>query len=137
MSGFFGAVSPIFVRLSWTKPPRSDERHLRQRGDNWRCYRRVPKKCKRYNDRGTIRLSLGTTSVETARIGRDELAAADDAYWASLALAGVGDRACRGLAFQRYDAARTAALAPGFHYRPLDQLVSERDVGDVAHSELG
>jgi glucan phosphoethanolaminetransferase (alkaline phosphatase superfamily) len=45
---------------------RSDERHLRQRGDHWHYYRRVPKKYARYDDRGTIRLALGTSSLETA-----------------------------------------------------------------------
>ena len=118
------------------KRSRSDQRHLRQRGDHWHYYRRVPKKFEGYDDRGTIRLALGTTSLETARIRRDELAAADDTYWAAMALAGAGGEGSRALAFQRYEAACTAALAAGFRYRPLEQLIDERDIEDVVRRLL-
>lgn len=118
------------------KRSRSAERYLRQRGEHWHYYRRVPKKYERYDDRGTIRLALGTTLQETARIRRDELAAADDAYWAAMALAGAGGEGSRALAFQRYEAARTAALDSGFRYRPMAQMVAEQDIEDLVRRLL-
>jgi integrase len=114
---------------------RDIDRHLRQRGGRWHYYRRVPKQFQRFDDRGTIRLALGTSSLETARIRRDELAYADEAFWAGMALAAAaedGDAdARRALARKRYEAARAAAMACGFRYRPVEQLVSEPHLDDV------
>lgn len=114
---------------------RDHDRHLRLRGGRWHYYRRVPKRFERFDDRGTIRLALGTSSLETARIRRDELAEADDAYWAGMALAATaeegGGKAQRTLALRRYEAARAAALACGFRYRPVEQLVGEHRLEDV------
>ncbi len=40
------------------------------------------------------------------------------------------------LAVQRHEAARTAALASGFRYRPLEQLIGERAIEDVVRRLL-
>lgn len=53
-----------------------------------------------------------------------------------MALAGAGGEGSRALAFQRYEAARTAALASGFRYRPLEQLIGEQDIEDVVRRLL-
>ena len=53
-----------------------------------------------------------------------------------MALGEVGGEGSRALAVQRYEAARTAALAAGFHYRPLDQLLGTRDVEDIVRRLL-
>jgi len=115
---------------------RSDDRHLRRRGEHWHYYRRVPKKYERFDTRGTIRLALGTTSLETARMRRNELAAADETFWSAMALGEAGGDGSRALALQRYEAARTAALASGFRYRPLDQMIGTRDVEDIVNRLL-
>jgi hypothetical protein len=77
---------------------RNDDRHLHLRGEHWHYYRRVPKKFERFDDRGTIRLALGTTSLETARLRRNELAAADETFWAAMALGETGGEGSRALA---------------------------------------
>jgi len=114
---------------------RDHDRHLRQRGGRWHYYRRVPKRFERFDDRGTIRLALGTSSLETARIRRDELAEADDAFWAGMALAAAAEHgegnARRALARRRYEAAMAAAMACGFRYRPVEQLTGEQHLEDV------
>jgi len=114
---------------------RDHDRHLRQRGGRWHYYRRVPKRFERFDDRGTIRLALGTSSLETARIRRDELAEADDAFWAGMALAAAAEdgegNARRALARRRYEAAMAAAMACGFRYRPVEQLTGEQHLEDV------
>lgn len=80
-------------------------------------------------------MALGTSSLETARLRRDELADADDAFWASMSLAlasNEGDtQSLRSLAHQRYKAARAAALVCGFRYRPVAQLIAEHQIEDV------
>lgn len=78
---------------------------------------------------------MGTSSLETARIKRDELAEADEAYWAGMALAAAaqdGDgNAQRAMERRRYEAARAAAMACGFRYRPVEQLTGEQHLEDV------
>jgi|AntAceMinimDraft_11_1070367.scaffolds.fasta_scaffold02101_7 hypothetical protein len=115
---------------------REGDRHLGRRGEHWHYYRRVPKKFGRHDRRGMVRLALGTISLETARLRRDELAAADEAYWAAMALSEAGGEDTKALALQRYEAARTAALAAGFRYRPLDQLIGTKDVEDIVRRLL-
>jgi len=65
-------------------------RYLQKRGHSWYYYRRVPAKFAAFDDRGTVRCALGTSSLDQARLRRDQLAVADDEYWASLALVEAG-----------------------------------------------
>ncbi|MEM0984948.1 MAG: hypothetical protein AAGJ32_01760 [Pseudomonadota bacterium] len=55
-------------------------------------------------------MALGISSLETARLGRDELAGAGDAFWAGMDMAAAaedGDTiAQRAMARRRYEAAR-------------------------------
>jgi len=122
-----------------TKLSKTD-RHLRQRGDHWHYYRRVPAKYQSIDQRGTIRLALGTTSLETARLRRDELAAADDEYWASLTLAEASSpqigRIDPRIAEHRYRAACAAAMAAGFTYRPMERLVQPENIEEVVERLL-
>ena len=62
------------------------DRFLRRRGARWHYYRRVPERFTPVDPRGTIRIALGTDSAEIARLRRDELAAADETFWAAAAL---------------------------------------------------
>lgn len=111
------------------------DRHLRKRGEHWHYYRRVPTKFQLVDGRGTIRIALGTSSIETARLRRDELVTADNEYWASLLLAeaasGQGLRYDPGIAEHRYRAACAAAMAAGFTYRPMERLVQSDNIEDV------
>lgn len=113
------------------------DKYLRRRGEHWHYYRRVPSKFQSFDSRGTIRLSLGTSSLEMARLRRDELAAADDEYWALLALAAASNSQDRGIdprvAEQRYRAACAAAMAAGFKYRPMDHLVQPGNIEEVVN----
>jgi hypothetical protein len=64
--------------------PKTSERYLERRGDNWHYVRRVPSEYSQLDQRHTIRKSLKTKSMEVACARRDALAEADDLYWASL-----------------------------------------------------
>lgn len=58
--------------------------YLKRRGDAWSYHRRVPKMYSGLDPRGTIRTSLGTSSLEIARARRDALARADEKLWRAL-----------------------------------------------------
>ncbi len=53
--------------------PADADRHLKLRGRRWRYVRRVPRTFEPADRRGTIQTSLRTTSLEVARLKRDEL----------------------------------------------------------------
>lgn len=56
--------------------------------DNDRHYKpRIPIRYAEFDDRGVIRFSLKTDSLDIARIRRDAQAQADDLFWASLVAA--------------------------------------------------
>lgn len=117
-----------------------DQKHLRQRRRHWHYYRRVPKKYQAYDNRGTIRRALGTVSLETACMRRDELVAADDEFWASMALADAtaqgGGIVRSDISEQRYRAACAQAMAAGFRYVPMDRLVDGAQIEDVVERML-
>ncbi|MEM1052354.1 MAG: DUF6538 domain-containing protein [Pseudomonadota bacterium] len=62
----------------------ADTRHLENRAGLWHYNRRVPARYAAFDDRGRIKVSLQTTSLETARQRRDALIEADGLYWALL-----------------------------------------------------
>ena len=116
------------------------DRHLLLRGAVWHYQRRVPKKYQRFDGRRFVRESLGTSSLEIARMRRDELARADDAYWASLAVAsatGRTDGAPDGKSLRRYyEAQRTQALSMGFTHKPMKALLDDPDIDEIARRVL-
>ena len=58
-----------------------DNRYLYQRGKAWNYKRRVPSKYKHVDARSKVRASLETKSLDIARIRRDAMERADEAYW--------------------------------------------------------
>jgi hypothetical protein len=97
-------------------------RHLEFRAGHWHYNRRVPARFAAYDDRGRIRVSLKTTSLDTARERRDALKEADDLFWASLCGLDDGEPGKRGaqalqsVAQRRYQAAGKRAMARSFTY---------------------
>ena len=106
------------------------DQHLQRRGGRWHYVRRVPARFRNLETRGTIRTTLGTSSLQVARARRDAMVEADDQYWAHLAFqaeqAGAQD-----ISRQRYDAARMRAKARGSLYTPLPELTATIDVADL------
>lgn len=101
---------------------RDADRYLLRRGRRWHYVRRVPTAYSDIDDRGVIRVSLRTTSIETARKRRDEIEAADDLWWSSMVL-GDADAAEK-----RYRAAVRRALAMSLTYTPASVLASDEPI---------
>ncbi|CAI8398572.1 MAG: Uncharacterised protein [Hyphomonas sp. TMED17] len=66
--------------------PLDGDRYLRPRAGWYYYYRHIPRRVQPFYEGQTIRLALGTQSRDIARMRRDELVEADDAYWAQLKL---------------------------------------------------
>ncbi|WP_258571346.1 DUF6538 domain-containing protein [Flavimaribacter sediminis] len=96
---------------------RDPDRYLKKRHGHWHYQRRVPVYIREFDARGFIRKSLKTTSLEIARMRRDEIEKADNLFWASLA---AGEAPAG--ATDRYYAAVKRAVAMGFVYRPAEIL---------------
>ncbi|MBL4853118.1 MAG: hypothetical protein JKY25_02630 [Robiginitomaculum sp.] len=86
----------------------------------------VPARFAHIDSRNRIRYSLHTTSLETARVRRDQLANADLEYWNALATDAAENLAVTMVTFkaaeQRYKAAQARALVlstrpPKFFHR--------------------
>ena len=107
------------------------DQFLLKRGERWHYHRRVPGKFKTLDARTFVRVSLDTENRKIARMRRDALVEADDAYWMSLFLADVegegASEATRKASEKRYEAASARAMARGFAYLPAETL---RDSGD-------
>lgn len=116
---------------------RKEDRHLENRGGRWYYQRRVPKRFKPYDDRGVIKAALKTDSIEVARFRRDALEAADDDYWNSMLYLEDGEvgeadaSRFRETLERRYRAASSRALARGFVYAPIEQIVDTADLGEI------
>ena len=110
---------------------RHPDQFLLKRGERWHYHRRVPGKFKTLDARTFVRVSLDTENRKIARMRRDALVEADDAYWMSLFLADVegegASEATRKASEKRYEAASARAMARGFTYLPAETL---RDSGD-------
>lgn len=97
----------------------------------------MPKRFDAVDDRGVIRVSLRTKSLETARMRRDAMAEADDLFWASLAapanddLSQAAEAAMRQVAVNRYRRASARAMARGFVYSPAADLAEALEVAEV------
>lgn len=95
-------------------------RFLVMRGDHYHYKRKVPAALAEVDDRAPhVRVSLRTSDLVLARQKRDALAAADDAYWASL-LSDEDGKAAR----LRYEAAVRRAAAMGYGYKPVEEIAA-------------
>ncbi|MEO0612614.1 MAG: DUF6538 domain-containing protein [Pseudomonadota bacterium] len=116
---------------------RKEDRHLENRNGRWYYQRRVPKRFKPYDDRGVIKTALKTDSIEVARFRRDALEAADDDYWNSMLFLEDGEvgesdaNRFRETLERRYRAASSRALARGFVYAPIEQIVDTADLSEL------
>lgn len=108
---------------------RDQNRYLLKRGQHWHYARRVPAEYADFDKRTYIRKALKTESLEVAQARRDALVEAEDLYWASMSSASDGvseeSKAIRKskLAMKRYDAAKRQAMAKGFIYMPMGDLL--------------
>lgn len=107
---------------------RFDDRFLQKRGAWWHYVRRVPVEVARLDGRGYVRIRLKTRMIEIARMRRDDMEQADDLFWASLVR---GEGSGRDDTEARYKAAQARAVALGFSYRTVDELVDGGDLAEV------
>ncbi|NNU16498.1 integrase [Parvularcula sp. ZS-1/3] len=116
------------------KPPRKHDHYLLKRSGRYYYYRRVPEKYRDLDPRGTIKTALKTDSLEMARMRRDSLAHSDEELWKALELSLTeGDKSGTSVAIarRRYNAAQARALAYGFTYRPMDELIDEGKIEEI------
>ncbi|HBT37058.1 MAG TPA: integrase [Hyphomonas sp.] len=114
---------------------RHSDQFLLLRGERWHYHRRVPAKFKHVDPRTFVRVGLDTEVLKVARMRRDALVEADDAYWTSLLLAEVeGDSAndtAKAAAAKRYESANARAMARGFAYAPAETLGASAELADL------
>jgi len=111
-----------------------NDRFLIMRNGRWHYNRRVPGRYFAVESRRFIRSSLKTKSLDVARMRRDALEDADNAYWQALMLdkaQGNERTEIRKVMHQRYEAARSRALAFGFSYKPMQALLEKESVGEI------
>lgn len=99
--------------------------YLQKRGGRWHYVRRVPKQYEQIDTRTFIRKSLGTDSLELARKRRDELAMADEKFWAQLSMRTANqdktDDEYQELR-KNYERARVIATTHGLAFQPMEQI---------------
>ena len=119
------------VRAGKARGDADADRHLQLRADGgYRYVRRVPKPFWAFDSRGFVRRSLKTSDLREARLRRDAMEAADDAFWLDLA----GDIS-RVSIERRYEAARRRATMLKLHYAPADELLAASSI-DVLQRRL-
>ena len=104
---------------------------LHLRGDRWHYQRRVPSKFRTVDSRTFVRVGLDTEILKIARMRRDALVEADDAYWTSLLLGETSGDVPRKAAEKRYEAASARAKARGFAYEPAEALGASAELGEL------
>ena len=117
---------------------RNENKYLLQRNDGrWHYSRRGPSKYAQFDSRGYVRKGLDTTSLDVARMRRDEFVKADDLYWASVSSA-ADELTATSLnaeqvkqAARRYEAAKRRAMAKGFEYTPNADLLEFPDMEEL------
>jgi len=113
----------------------NENRYLYQRGNAWNYKRRVPSKYKHIDSRSKVRASLETKSLDIARIRRDAMERADEAYWAALsndAAANQGlTEATQRVQSLHYQAAKAKALTYGFIYKTAQEIYEDRNIDDA------
>jgi len=120
------------MRMTVIKHP---DQFLIFRHNRWNYHRRVPGRFAAVDSRRFVRMSLGTDSLDVARMRRDALVQADDEYWTSLLIATVEGARQGGTSWQvaekRYLAASTRAMAYGFKYSPAATLTENADTEEI------
>ena len=104
--------------------------YLYSKRGRWQYTRRVPSEVAHLDCRGTIRIGLKTDSLDVARHRRDAMMLADDEYWALLQKNERGG-VPNGSVLSRYQAAKKRAMARGYIYTPIDNLVDEASLGVI------
>ena len=112
-----------------------ENRYLYQRGNAWNYKRRVPSKYKHVDSRSKVRASLDTKSLDIARIRRDAMERADEAYWAALANDAAANHgvseATQKVQSYHYEAAKSKALTFGFIYKTAQEIYDDRNIEDA------
>jgi len=108
---------------------------LIKRGDIWYYQRRVPLKFGHVESRPVVRITLDTSSIETARIRRDALFQADNIYWASLCAEilrhGYIPQNTYTFIRKQYDLAYALGVQQGFVYKTPDQIVEKAQLAEL------
>jgi hypothetical protein len=114
-----------------------ENRHLYQRGNAWNYKRRVPSKYKHVDSRSKVRASLDTKSLDIARIRRDAMERADEAYWAALANDAAANQGVTEATLQvqslHYETAKAKALTYGFIYKTAQEIYDDRNITQYIH----
>lgn len=122
-----------------TRTPK-DEKYLKTRNGWFYYYRRVPTPLRAFYPGDFLRLALDTKSIEVAKVRRDELAEADEDYWAqlrlSLRLENLGEPMDTTHARSRYEIAKARALAAGFRFRPMEDLADPTQIEEIVKRAL-
>lgn len=112
-----------------------ENRYLYQRGHAWNYKRRVPSKYKHVDSRSKVRASLETKSLDIARIRRDAMERADEAYWAALSNEAAANQgvteATQQVQSLHYQAAKAKALTFGFIYKTAQEIYDDRNINDA------
>ena len=92
---------------------------------------RVPKKYEVIDTRETIRIALNTDCLTIAREKRNRQAVADEALWQSslMSLNCQGNEICT--LKQRHKFGQNRALALGFTFKPIDQLIASDNLMEI------
>ena len=115
---------------------KSQEQFLLLRGEKWQYHRRVPGRFSHVDPRQFVRATLHTKSLEIAKLRRDALVEADDAYWQALseeaAASGRETPKLNEALSNRYKSAKIRAVAYGFKYRPAQEIVESETVKQLS-----
>ena len=114
---------------------KAGNKFLYLRGEFWNYKRNVPLKFEHVETRRRIRAALNTKSLDVARLRRDALVEAEDAYWTALTIeaethGGITDTTRR-VQEHQYKAASKRALSFGFIYKTARQLTNEVPVENL------
>ena len=108
---------------------------LIKRGDIWYYQRRVPLKFGHVEARPVVRITLDTSSIETARIRCDALFEADNIYWASLCAEilrhGYIPQNTYTFIRKQYDRAYALGIQQGFVYKTPNQIVEKAQLAEL------
>lgn len=112
-----------------------EDKYLLLRGTTYYYKRWVPEQYSHVIPERYVKTSLRTKSLEIARMRRDDLFKADNAYWNALALeameqGGVSEATLK-VKQSHYKAAVARALSFGYIYKTADEMYEERDVDAV------
>lgn len=111
------------------------DRFLLLKGTRWYYNRRPPSRFQHVESRHIIRHSLKTQVLQDARVRRDALEVADNAYWQVLCVEAAANGGVSEATIQvekkRHKAAASRALALGFAYIPTDVLAKEGSTKEI------